>query len=94
MPHDESLSYLEKEYGPQTFTEDAEEGKITVTGECPRCKGETSKTFRVGQPGIDKAAWAGKPATMICACGATHDRPGDSDEAGCGAYWTVMLQGG
>lgn len=96
MNHDTSISFLEREYELQTgFTTSASDPKgVIVKGICPQCHGETKQTFTVGQPGVavDKAAWAdGEEATVICACGAPHDRPKDSDESGCGAYWSVKL---
>jgi hypothetical protein len=32
-------------------------------------------------------------ATIVCACGYVHeDRPDDSGESGCGAFWPVKLK--
>jgi hypothetical protein len=104
--HDLSVHFREREFGLQadfapTYAKD---GSITVSGVCPQCSGDTSWTFYVEQPGVVDVAAArgegadggeGEEATVVCACGSPHlDRPKDSTETGCGAFWTVTLQTG
>lgn len=96
--HEVGLPYLEVEedpQGPTQFPTTVEGREITVQGGCPRCGGKTRKTFVYGTTGLRDTStdnWDGEPATVICACGATHDRPATSDETGCGAFWTVTLK--
>ncbi|WP_162260241.1 hypothetical protein [Terrabacter sp. Root181] len=75
---------------------EAPDRSVTVDGPCPRCHHETSFRIEVGLPGgvgtktqtTSGAPGASLPVTVICGCGYVHpDRPAESGESGCGAYW-------
>jgi hypothetical protein len=54
MSHDTNLHFEEEEFATQsgfTTTIDADRS-VTVEGDCPRCHGRTSWTFRVEMPGV------------------------------------------
>ncbi len=98
MAHDSALKWAEEDRGLQTgFTTERTSDTVIVRGACPRCGGETEWTFRTGDMG-SLSAPAGQDArpqtaTVICSCGSAHpDRPADSDEDGCGAFWKVRFE--
>jgi hypothetical protein len=74
---------------------------VAVSGECPRCGAATSMTFPPGSPQGTKGMFRRAPTpapvrmrkvTVYCECGYAHpERPPESPESGCGAYWTVDL---
>lgn len=73
----------------------------TVTGPCPNC--HVSSVFRVayGVLGPHKGRWLGRRSTperltgsilVYCQCGFPHpDRPPESPDTGCGAFWDVPV---
>lgn len=100
-----SVPFAEKDFAEQPeFTVLEIDGELTVTGDCPACGGQTSMTFRYGTPqgykGLFRRAatrQSVKPInrriTVYCACGHLHpDRPAESPDNGCGAYWLVDLE--
>lgn len=102
MPEEHcSVSFSETECAEQPgFTVLEADGEITVAGACPTCDGPTSMTFQYGSPQGYKGPFRRAPAplytqrkvTVYCACGYPHaDRPIESPENGCGAYWLVDL---
>jgi hypothetical protein len=77
--------------------------KLILKGRCPRCRGDMQFPIAKGVPygsGLDSVLGRAEKidvevvpetvATVYCACGFPHkDRPADSTETGCGAYWDV-----
>lgn len=92
---------MEREFGqPADFTFGEVGDELKVTGICPGCGALTSMTFSKGTPQGSKGIFRRTPAqpvrarivTVYCQCGHVHaDRPADSPENGCGAYWPVEL---
>ncbi|MFK4071408.1 hypothetical protein [Streptomyces sp. NPDC029674] len=85
-----------------TFTvERSADGRwYTVTGPCPTCRGRT--VFRVAFGVLGPAKGRGRrrsrpePLTgsipVYCQCGYPHpDRPPESPDSGCGAFWDVPV---
>jgi len=74
-----------------TIRSEEADGSVYVEGACPRCKHGTAFRIDRGLPGGLGAKGGrgdGDVFTVICACGYGHsDRPADSSESGCGAYW-------
>jgi hypothetical protein len=97
MAHLDQLKWAEEEFPLQgDFAATSGGETVVVTGICPRCKGQTSWTFRKGEMGAvaaeDVETLQKLTPTIICACGHMHDeRPDDSDEDGCGAFWKVAV---
>ena len=102
MPEEhQPVPFVENEFGEQPgFTVLEVEGGLTVTGNCPGCGGQTSMTFRYGTPqgykGLFRRTTNSQPTsrkvTVYCTCGHLHaDRPAESPDNGCGAYWLVDL---
>ncbi|MFI6231850.1 hypothetical protein ACIBCR_31595 [Micromonospora echinospora] len=101
-PHD-AIPYTECGYGPvDAFTVVDDANGLDLTGACPACNGPTTSRYEIGSPhgykGIfptRKPVAPPKPTglvTVICACGYPHaERPAESGESGCGAYWKVRL---
>lgn len=91
--------WAEVEYGVLPGFESTIEGdELVVNGECPRCYGQTTWRFRMGQMGavdskaVSDLAAESQPTTIVCACGYPHeDRPDDAHESGCGAFWRVLI---
>ena len=76
----------------------SEDGRwYTATGPCPTCRAEV--VFRVaygvlGPPKLGRRKRRPDPLTgaivVYCQCGYPHaDRPAESPDSGCGAFWEV-----
>ncbi|MFG1754071.1 hypothetical protein [Streptosporangium sandarakinum] len=78
--------------------------RVDVSGICPGCGGRVSVLWEYGNPGYkgifprrgkreDKDADRPVGArTVCCDCGYVHaERPDDSWDQGCGAFWQVEL---
>ncbi|MEH1016352.1 hypothetical protein V6U90_25010 [Micromonospora sp. CPCC 206060] len=102
-PHS-GISYTEQGFGLLAgFDVVLREKGLDITGVCPACRGRTVSSHEIGSPhgykGIFPRRRAGSapkppagPVTVICACGFPHaERPAESGESGCGAYWKVTL---
>ncbi|MFF2849155.1 hypothetical protein ACFVT5_22930 [Streptomyces sp. NPDC058001] len=104
MPAHEHTSFREAEVPPtDPFTvERSEDGRwYTVTGPCPTCR--ATSVFRVayGVLGPTKGRTRRKPppltgeVVVFCQCGYPHpDKPAESPDAGCGAFWVVPVPPG
>ncbi|MFC9246528.1 hypothetical protein ACFT7S_21820 [Streptomyces sp. NPDC057136] len=101
MPnHDASARYLRRQHPTEVtgFTWEFTGESLTVLGNCPRCRGETSYQPPIEvQVGVTKGP--GGPAKidrmgpeetyMVCRC--AHAHPGDTQEkGGCGLSWTAV----
>jgi hypothetical protein len=72
--------------------------KVSVSGQCPECRGLTSTEFSAGIP--DASKFRGpkietlpSPVTLYCECGHPHDeRPADAPDRGCGRYWLLYVK--
>lgn len=81
----------------------SEDGRaITVSGACPGCGGQTTIIWEYGLGHGYKGIFSRKqeeapqpPAgerTVACDCGHQHaNRPAETFDQGCGAYWQVKL---
>jgi hypothetical protein len=102
VKHDEAMKWAEVEFEevPLGFTVKIEGDTLVARGQCPRCHGKTAWSFRRGMMGSVSADMTAMTAlspadlaTIVCACGSVHaDRPDDSAESGCGAFWPVNLK--
>lgn len=103
-PHS-GITYAEQGFGLLVgFHVVLRERGLDITGACPACHGRTMSSHEVGSPhgykSIFPKRWKSAsalkpppgPVTVICACGFPHaERPTESGESGCGAYWKVVL---
>ncbi|GAA1007907.1 hypothetical protein Aple_044250 [Acrocarpospora pleiomorpha] len=94
------VPFAETDFAEQPgFTVLELEDGLTIKGSCPACFGHTSMTFRYGTPQGYKGPFRKvavpqrtRQITVYCVCGHLHaDRPTESPENGCGAYWLVNL---
>ncbi|MFF5517123.1 hypothetical protein [Streptomyces coeruleorubidus] len=80
----------------------SEDGRwYTVTGLCPTCRAATVFRVAYGVLGPPKRLWRRdrsepEPLTgsipVYCACGYPHpERPPESPDSGCGAFWDVPV---
>lgn len=108
MPDHQPTPFQETEVRPDASTvvrRSADGRWYTVTGDCPTCRAAT--VFRVAH-GVLGPAKGGRrrtrpaplagPITVVCQCGYPHpERPPESPDSGCGAFWDVPVppaQGG
>ncbi|WP_217185560.1 hypothetical protein, partial [Streptomyces sp. AC495_CC817] len=106
MPAHQATEFREHETviaAGDTFTVvRSEDGRwYTVTGPCPTCR--ATGVFRVayGVLGPSKRWWTrdrGRPEPLTgsipvyCQCGYPHaERPPESPDTGCGAFWDVLV---
>ncbi|MFI8928730.1 hypothetical protein ACIG3E_13770 [Streptomyces sp. NPDC053474] len=98
IDHD-GVTFAEVEFPLQTgFAVVQDEDGLTVAGLCPQCAARTEMTFVFGTPqgakGLSRRARQTqlRRVTMYCECGYWHgDRPPESPDTGCGAYWSVDI---
>ncbi|MEU8676024.1 hypothetical protein [Streptomyces sp. NPDC048560] len=101
MPdHDATVRYLRRKHPTKVtgFAWEFTGESLTVRGECPECRGETSYEPPVriqvgvtkGPGGPAKVGRMGPEETyMVCQCPYPH--PGDTQEkGGCGRSWTAV----
>jgi hypothetical protein len=99
--HHRPIHFVEQEFGLQAgFVVTETNHDLKITGICPGCGASTSMTFERGTPQgskgflrrISPPREKEKFVTLYCQCGHVHtNRPADSPESGCGAYWPVEL---
>ncbi|GGZ34291.1 hypothetical protein [Streptomyces poonensis] len=75
----------------------------TVTGLCPTCRATVVFRVAYGVLGPSKRLWGRDPhrpepltgsVTVFCQCGYPHaERPPESPDTGCGAFWDVPVSG-
>ncbi|MFH8450183.1 hypothetical protein ACH4CD_13100 [Streptomyces fungicidicus] len=102
MADHDGVGFAEVEFPVQVgFAVARGENGLTAAGPCPRCAARTEMTFAFGSPqgtkGLFGRARVTQPpqptkVTMYCECGYWHeDRPPESPDTGCGAYWSVDI---
>ncbi|MYQ46860.1 hypothetical protein GTW40_17655 [Streptomyces sp. SID4985] len=105
--HDLDLKYAKTDCGTRgeaEFTLGADPHRVTVSGRCPRCEGETGTDFPRGVAGTkgwrfwakeETPSPAGRSAVvgaevLYCECGFAHEgMPETTGFEGCGAYWRI-----
>lgn len=103
IEHHRSIDYAETEFDPQEgFSVSETPEGLEIAGVCPACGGRTRFEIGRGSPQGFKGIFRRRAAeprdepvrkvTVFCACGHMHaERPPESIENGCGAFWTVEL---
>ena len=100
MAEHRSIPFAETEFAKQEgFSVTKVEDGIVVSGQCPGCGSRTSMTFLRGTPQGTKGIFQrrkklseAREVAVYCECGYLHaERPPESPDAGCGAYWPVDI---